>query len=138
MFTRRILHHGDDPMATPTEISARAVAGCWFELHRQGGCGAGELVIRDRFPERDAIDVGDWISFEYETDDRWYLGRVEARRAGSPAGVQFQLEGMGIELNEVFPGGFGEDADGVPPHRYAPWPSDTRRERTRARGTRTR
>jgi hypothetical protein len=118
MYSRRILHHGPDPAATPVEISDRAIAGCWFELHRQGGCGAGELALKDRFPERDAIEIGDWISFEYEPDARWYLGRVEERAAECPARVRLRLEGMGIELNEVFPGGFGEDAEGVPPHRY--------------------
>ncbi len=95
------------------------MAGCWFELHRQGGCGAGEVVLRDEFPQRAAIEVGDWLSFEAAAGERWYLGRVEERRAVSPAEVRFRLEGMSIELGEVFPGGFARDADGVPPHRYA-------------------
>ncbi|REJ95467.1 MAG: hypothetical protein DWQ34_06075 [Planctomycetota bacterium] len=118
MFERRILHHGETPTGPAVDISQRAAAGCWFELLRQGGCGAGQLVLKDRFPDRDEIEIGDWISFEYETSDRWYLGRVEERSAVSPAGVSFRLEGMGIELNEVFPGGFSVDAEGVPPHRF--------------------
>jgi hypothetical protein len=117
MYERRILHHGSDPASEPSELSLRAVEGCWFELHRQGGCGSGELLLKDRFPERDAVEVGDWISLEYAAGERWYLGRVEERSADSPAGVRLRLEGMGIELNEVFPGGFAEDVDGVPPHR---------------------
>ena len=117
MYQRRILHHGSDPAGEPTELSLRAVEGCWFELHRQGGCGSGELLLKDRFPERDAVEVGDWISLEYAEGERWYLGRVEERSADSPAGVRLGLGGMGIELNEVFPGGFAEDVDGVPPHR---------------------
>lgn len=118
MFSRSILHHGADPGSEPQEISSRTTAGCWFELHRQGGCGAGEVALKDGFGGRGAIEIGDWISFEAEPGVRWYLGRVEERSAASPAGVRLRLEGMGIELNEVFPGGFAADADNVPPHRF--------------------
>lgn len=119
MYTRRLLHHGPDPTAAPISLSDRAIAGCWFELHRRGGCGAGEIVLRDDFPLRQGIEIGDWISFELAQGERWYLGRVEERRAASPAEIRLRLEGMGIELSEVFPGGFAEDANGVPPHRFA-------------------
>lgn len=119
MFSRRLLLHGPDPAATPVLIQDRAVAGCWFELHRRGGCGAAEIVLQDEFPDRRLIDIGDWISFEAAPDDRWYLGRVEERQASSPAQVRLRLAGMGVELTEVFPGGFASDADGVPPHRFA-------------------
>ncbi len=118
-YQRRVLHFGSDPANTPTELSDRAVAGCWFEIHRQGGCGAGELLLRDGFPDRADVDIGDWIGFEHSPGDRWYLGRVEHRQARSPSGVSIRLEGMGVELGEVFPGGFSRDAEGVPPHRYA-------------------
>ena len=118
MFERRVLHHGSTPTGTAVDVSHRAAEGCWFELLRQGGCGPGELVLKDRFPDRSEIDLGDWVSFEYAQGERWYLGRVEERSATSPAGVSFRLEGMGIELNEVFPGGFAVDAEGVPPHRF--------------------
>ena len=118
-FHRRILHHGPDPFAAGVLLSHRAVAGCWFELHRQGGCGAGELILRDGFLQRDAVELGDWISLEASPGDRWYLGRVEERLATSPAEVRLRLEGMAIELGEVFPGGFGPDVDGAAPHRYA-------------------
>lgn len=119
MFQRRILHHGADPSSPGVPLQDRAVAGCWFELHRQGGCGAGEVVLRDEFLQREGIEVGDWLSCEAAAGERWYLGRVEERRAASPAEVRLRLEGMSIELGEVFPGGFSRDADGVPPHRYA-------------------
>ncbi|MFV0445868.1 MAG: hypothetical protein ACK5Q5_20005 [Planctomycetaceae bacterium] len=118
-FQRRILHHGPTPFGTPLLLSDRAVSGCWFELHRRGGCGAGELVLRDDFPERKAIEVGDWISCEAAPNDRWYLGRVEELQSNSPAEVRLRLEGMSIELTEVFPGGFASDVDGAPPHRFA-------------------
>ncbi|MFG0333626.1 MAG: hypothetical protein ACF8TS_09720 [Maioricimonas sp. JB049] len=119
MFARRILHHGPEPDATPVLLSDRAIAGCWFELLRQGGCGAGSLLLHDGFADRHSIDVGDWISFEYSDGQRWYLGRVEERRATSPARLQLRLQGMSVELGQVFPGGFGTDADGAAPHRYA-------------------
>ena len=119
-YSRRILHYSPGPGDLVGALSERAVAGAWFQLHRQGGCGAGEVRLRDEFVEREAVAVGDWIGFEYSQGERWYLGRVEERQARSPAGVTLRLEGMGVELGEVFPGGFGRGvADGVPPHRYA-------------------
>ena len=118
-LSRRILHHGPHPDGTPLIIEDRAIRGCWFELHRQGGCGAGELRLLDSFPLRHDIEPGDWISCEGAPGDRWYLGRVETCRAESPAGLKLELEGMGVQLNEVFPGGFGSQADGANPHRYA-------------------
>ena len=118
-FQRRILHHGSSPGGTPVVLSLDAVRRCWFELHRQGGCGSGELALADSFDLRNQIELGDWISFESSLGDRWYLGRVEERFSISPAEIRFRLEGMAIQLNEVYPGGFGQQADGVPPHRYA-------------------
>jgi len=118
-FQRRILHHGADPAAIPQLISLTALRSCWFELHRQGGCGAGELVLSDDFHFRDQIELGDWISLEVEPGERWYLGRVEERTAEVPARIRLRLEGMAAELNQVFPGGFGSLADGKKPHRYA-------------------
>lgn len=118
-FSRRIFHHGTSPTGTPVVLSSQAVKRCWFELHRQGGCGTGELILANEFQNRDQIELGDWISFEFAPDDRWYLGRVEERHSESPAQTRLRLEGMSIELNEVFPGGFGVAADGKKPHRYA-------------------
>src|SRR6185369_5176354 len=117
---RRILHYSPGPTDFQAEIADRAIAGCWFELRRQGGCGAGELILLDEFPDRDHIAVGDWIACEFAADDRWYLGRVIRRVARTPAVVTLTLQGMSGELDDVFPGGFGRTvADNVPPHRYA-------------------
>ena len=119
-YSRRIVHYSPTPTEVRSVISDRVVEGCWFELHRQGGCGAGELKLKDDFLNRHHIEIGDWIGLEYQENNRWYLGRVEQREAKSPAGVRLRLEGMGIELNEVFPGGFHpEQGDKIPPHRYA-------------------
>lgn len=118
-FERHILHHGPNPKATPQQLSLSAVRSCWFELHRQGGCGSGQLILSDQFEQRDLIQIGDWISFEVGNGDRWYLGRIEERKAEVPAGIRLRLEGMSVELNQMFPGGFGDDADGAKPHLYA-------------------
>lgn len=119
MFTRRILHHGPTPDGTAVLLADRAVSGCWFELHRQGGCGAGELVLQREFQERSAIQIGDWISCEAHAGERWYLGRVEECRYQYPGLLRLRLAGMSIQLNEVFPGGFGASTPSLRPHRYA-------------------
>lgn len=119
-FERRILHYSSDLGTLLGDLSDQAVEGCWFELNRLGGCGSGEVVLKSRFPERGVVETGEWIAFEPTAGQRWYLGRVEQRTATSPAKLILRLEGMGIELNEVFPGGFGRNVgDGIPPHRYA-------------------
>ncbi len=118
MSTRRILHHGPTPGGTPVLLSDRAIGGCWFELHRQGGCGAGELVLQREFQERSAIEIGDWISCEGAVGQRWYLGRVEECRFQYPGRVRLRLAGMSIELNEVFPGGFDASPSERQPQRY--------------------
>ncbi len=118
MSTRRILHHGPTPGGTPVLLSDRAIGGCWFELDRQGGCGAGGLVLQREFQERRAIEIGDWISCEGASGQRWYLGRVEECRTQYPRLVQLRLAGMSIELNEVFPGGFNASPPDRQPHRY--------------------
>ena len=118
MSTRRILHHGPTPGGTPVLLSDRAIGGCWFELHRQGGCGAGELVLQREFQERGAIEIGDWISCEGAVGQRWYLGRVEECRFQYPGQMRLRLAGMSIELNEVFPGGFEATPPERQPQRY--------------------
>lgn len=115
---RRRLLYGPNPSELTQSLSERAIAGCWFELRRLGGCGDGEVRLRDVFPERDAVQVGDWIACEYDVGDRWYLGRIVERVATSPAGIALRLAGMGSQLESVFPGGYGSEADGVAPHRY--------------------
>lgn len=117
-FGRRIVRYGPSPSELVGTVEDRAIAGCWFELQRQGGCGRGELKLRERFVDRRAIEVGSWIACEYEPGDRWYLGRVESRSVTSPAGARFRLEGMAVQLGEVYPGGFGPTRDGQKPHRY--------------------
>ena len=117
-YQRRLLKYGPTPNQLAGSLSDQAIAGCWFELRRQGGCGAGELRLRDKFPDRESVQLGDWIACEYDVDDRWYLGRVVERTATSPAGVLLRLEGMASQLDHVFPGGYGSEADGIAPHRY--------------------
>jgi hypothetical protein len=115
---RQILHHGPTPGGTPVILDDRAISGCWFELHRQGGCGAGEVVLQRDFHERRAIEIGDWISFETAPGQRVYLGRVEECRYQVPGLLRLRLMGMSIELNEIFPGGFGASPPEQRPHRY--------------------
>lgn len=115
---RQILHHGPTPEGTPVILDDRAISGCWFELHRQGGCGAGEVVLQREFSERRAIEIGDWISCEAIPGERIYLGRVEECRYQLPGKLVLRLMGMSIELNEVFPGGFDATSSGQRPHRY--------------------
>jgi hypothetical protein len=74
--------------------------------------------LRDEFSERGTIEPDHWISIETEPGTRWYFGRVESKEATFPAGIRLRLAGMGIELGEVFPGGFGSDADGALPQRF--------------------
>lgn len=119
-YERRFLHYSPGPTDLVGTISNRVVAGAWFELNRQGGCGAGEIKLNDDFSDRANIALGDWIAFEFSTGDRWYLGRIENRRALSPGGTILDLQGMSVQLAEAFPGGFDRNvADGIPPHRYA-------------------
>lgn len=118
-YSRRFLHY-----STPTTLVGvledRVVDGAWFELHRQGGCGEGEIVLRDGASSGETVDINDWIAFEYDTGDRWYFGQVQDRRAFGHDAEKLKLVGMGAQLEEVFPGGFGSAvADGTPPHRYA-------------------
>lgn len=115
---RQILHHGPTPDGTPVILDDRAISGCWFELHRQGGCGAGEVVLQREFHERRAIEIGDWVSCESAPGQRVYLGRVEECRYQIPGLLRVRLMGMAIELNEIFPGGFRASSSEQRPHRY--------------------
>ena len=118
-YQRLLLHYGANQTDFKGVLSQRAVKNCWFELHRQGGCGAGQLKLNDDFLDRNEIEPGDWIACEYSTGDRWYFGRVEQVQSDSPSGLLIQLEGPGIELNEVFPGALGANSQGIKPHLYA-------------------
>jgi hypothetical protein len=120
MFTRRVLHYSPGPADYVADLSDRVAAGAWFELRRQGGCGDGELVLLDDGCTEGDIAVGDWIVFDDGGASRWYQGQVRGRvRVGSHA-WRLTLAGMGRQLDDVFPGGFGTGvADGVGPHRYS-------------------
>ena len=119
-YLRRVVLLAPGARTIKADLTARAGEGCWFELHRRGGCGAGELVLNDGFAGRATVEVGDWVAYEPDDGVRWYLGRIEERRASSPVVARFRLEGMSAQLSEVFPGGFGREvADGVPPHLMA-------------------
>ena len=51
-FTRRILHYSPGPANFVGELTDRAATGAGFELHRQRGCGDGEvggLEVGDQF-----------------------------------------------------------------------------------------
>ncbi len=117
-YRRRLLHYGPELGELTGSLSDRSIAGCWFELRRQGGCGNGELRLADTFADREAIQLGDWVACEYDDGERWYLGRVVERTATCPAGVLLKLSGMASQLETVFPGGYGSEADGDPPHLY--------------------
>ncbi len=120
-FSRRVVVYGRELGEPRGDLSARVASGCWFELHRQGGCGDGELRLKAGFEERGLVEIGEWVAFEYETGVRWYLGRVESRETTSPAEMVVRLNGMSVELGEVFPGGFANGTAGVSgvgrPHR---------------------
>lgn len=117
-YQRRILHYGPQPNNWIGTIADEAIRGCWFELHRQGGCGAGELRLLTRFVDRGRLTPGQWIACEYQPGDRWYLGQIQSCQTDSPAGMTIRLEGMAAQLSAVFPGGFHPLADGAAPHRY--------------------
>ncbi|MBI1346184.1 hypothetical protein GC163_07825 [bacterium] len=117
-YQRRLLRYGPSPDELLESLDERAIAGCRFTLERVGGCGAGQLKLRDAFADRAALTVGTWIACEYADGDRWYLGQIVERVTQSPAGITLQLAGLSQQLQQVFPGGFGVDSDD-PPHRYA-------------------
>ncbi len=118
-FERLIWHYPAGGTAR-VQIASWATAQTWFELDRQGGCGAGELHLSRLWPQRDAVAVGDLIAFEYHAGNCWYLGRVQDRVAINPAGVVLSLQGLTSLLGEIFPGGFGADSpDGNAPLRIA-------------------
>ena len=117
-FTRLIYHYLPDLVEVKGMLTSDSVAGCWFELDRLGGCGAGELRLKAAFRERERFEVGEWIAFEPALGERWYVGRIEERICDSPAGITLILQGMSVELGERFIGGFGIHADGVAPLKY--------------------
>ena len=117
---RVLRNHGVDPTSAGERLDARCVRGCWFELHRQGGCGPAELRLDRGFEEDADLSPGDFLSVSAEqggVEERLYLGRVEHWEVEYPAGVRVRLGGMVNELGEVFVGGFGGPGE-PPPHRF--------------------
>lgn len=123
-YERRILHLERDGVTeksvlSSTSLSDPRVTSAWFELLRIGGCGAGEITLKDSFDIRGGIEPGEHIAFEYSNGDRWYLGRIEKVEEKSTSGVTCHLFGLWATLGEVFPGSFsGQGGLGVP-RRYA-------------------
>ena len=122
-YERRIIHYASDAATVIQTLSEKGVdssrvKSAWFELLRNGGCGAGEIELRDSFRLRGDIEIGDFVALEYRSGDRWYFGRVEEVSEESPSVTRVSLYGMFGELNEVFPGGFA-NGDERAPHRYA-------------------
>lgn len=116
-YERQIIHYDSDSTTFIADWTERAES-AWFELLRQGGCGAGEVVLDYKFTERGSIEVGHYVVMAYSTGIRWYMGRVESIDESSPMRTVVNLYGMVAELGEVFPGGRGGSDIGVP-HRYA-------------------
>lgn len=116
-YERQIIQYDSDSTTFIADWTDRAES-AWFELLRQGGCGAGEVVLDYKFTERGSIEVGHYVVMAYSTGVRWYMGRVESIDESSPMRTVVNLYGMVAELGEVFPGGRGGSDIGVP-HRYA-------------------
>jgi len=74
-------------------------------------------VLKDLFTSRGTFQIGEYIEFSM-CGDPVYFGRIEEVVEDSPNRVELSLYGMLGELNEVFPGGFGQAGDNNP-HRYA-------------------
>ncbi|MBA4031362.1 MAG: hypothetical protein C0478_10810, partial [Planctomyces sp.] len=105
------------PAATPEVIPADVVTRCWFEWQRQGGCGPGELECQLPFGSP-LFQPGDFVSITDPTGTRWYLGRIEEHLARWPHRSIIKLEGLAVELGEIFPGGFvRNDSDAPTPYR---------------------
>ena len=122
-YERRIVHLDTDAVTVKQTLSVSSdndsrVIKARFELLRKGGCASGEITLRDVFTLRGDIAISDWIRFDFESGVPWYLGRVESVTEKSPNETIVALYGMGVELTEVFPGGFG-GANLNKPHRYA-------------------
>lgn len=109
-YQRLLLHYGPNTTDYLGLLNENAVRGCWFQLDRLGGCGQAEIKLNLKFIDRQQIQLGDWIAFDPEIGTRWYFGRVVERISTSPHGITLKLTGMSEMLNELFPGGFDEEA----------------------------
>ncbi|ODA30020.1 hypothetical protein [Planctopirus hydrillae] len=114
---RNIFLHAGSPSAAPLLIDQRLVSNCWFEWLRQGGCGPGELECNLPL-DSPLFAPGDFVSIEDQLGTRWYLGRIEEHLTRWPNRAIIRLEGLAIELGEVFPGGFANNEIDTPdPYR---------------------
>lgn len=114
---RNIFLHAGSPTAAPLLIDQRLVSNCWFEWLRQGGCGPGELECNLPL-ESPLFAPGDFVSIEDQRGTRWYLGRIEEHLTRWPNRAIIRLEGLAVELGEVFPGGFANNETDAPdPYR---------------------
>ena len=103
---RDIRHHGPDPDSDGVPIAEQSVVGCSFELHRQGGCGAGELRLARPWGERDQpprFEIDDFLSIR-AAGVRTYLGKIASRSADLTGGLAIALEGLSEVFNHVYPG----------------------------------
>lgn len=112
-YERKILHYSYNATTQLNDLSSRAEKAT-FSLLRQGGCGSGTLVLKDIWSLRNTIEVGHWIAFDFETGNRWYIGRVHTIEATTEDGMNVQLMGMSDQLSELYVGGFGYIGDDVP------------------------
>jgi hypothetical protein len=112
-YTGKVTHYGSDATTVLNDLTSRKVDAS-FTLRTQGGCGPGELRLKDVWTLRNTVLPGHYIAFDYEDGDRWYFGRVESITSDVPAGQIISLEGMSVELSELYPGGFGFSGDEPP------------------------
>ena len=73
-FNRRIIHLDTDATTQKQVLSEvggnSRVTKAWFELLRQGGCGAGEITLNDTFVNRGDIAISEYVAMDYDTGDR--------------------------------------------------------------------
>ena len=112
-YTGKVIHYSSDATTQLNDLTSRKTD-ARFTIRRLGGCGPGELKLKDFWSLRDTVQPGHYIAFEYDTGDRWYFGRVESVTSDVPAGHTIALEGLSAELAELHPGGFGGTGDSPP------------------------
>ena len=91
-YTGKVIHYSSDATTQLNDLTSRKTD-ARFTIRRLGGCGPGELKLKDFWSLRDTVQPGHYIAFEYDTGDRWYFGRVESVTSDVPAGHTIALEG---------------------------------------------
>jgi hypothetical protein len=91
-----------------------------FELLRQGGCGAGQFALNDRFPgEYEGFSIGQYVRCSWaEGEEPVYLGKVEEIISDAPSGLSLRTFGPVGQLTELQAGGFDSE-DLALPHLFA-------------------